>query len=372
MLSTNASELKKALSQLNCRKFNMLIGVDGFVDQIIQVVGSRRDVNNYESIQTIKEFSERLGRAAGLSTNVELVAVQTKLGGNGPIYANALLNYDNEVSYFGCLGKPKVHPVFSEMTMRCKNVYSIAEPGYSDALEFMDGKLIFGKHESLKEVTWEAVRDALGGAEKMAELISNCDLFGLENWTMLPYMSQIWQGLIDEVFPKLTLYKKPYAFFDIADPEKRVKEDILHALTLISKFEEKFRAVLGLNEKELFEIAEVYDIPVDNSLPRYELLKTTAEAVYEKLKIYALVVHPTKEALAVVEGEFFYTEGPFCEKPVLTTGAGDNFNAGFCYGLVLGLSPLLALTMGVCTSGYYVRNAKSPSFDEVVGFLGSL
>ncbi len=58
-----------------------------------------------------------------------------------------------------------------------------------------------------------------------------------------------------------------------------------------------------------------------------------------------------------------------CAKPVLTTGAGDNFNAGFCLGQALGLSPLDALTLGVSTSGYYVRNAKSPSFAQVIEFV---
>ena len=42
---------------------------------------------------------------------------------------------------------------------------------------------------------------------------------------------------------------------------------------LIGKFESKFRAALGLNEKEAFEIAEVYGIEIDESLPRDEKMK---------------------------------------------------------------------------------------------------
>jgi sugar/nucleoside kinase (ribokinase family) len=62
-------------------------------------------------------------------------------------------------------------------------------------------------------------------------------------------------------------------------------------------------------------------------------------------------------------------EGPFTAKPRITTGAGDHFNAGFCLGRLLGLSNEDSLWMGVSTSGYYVRNAKSPSTHDLVQFL---
>ena len=43
-------------------------------------------------------------------------------------------------------------------------------------------------------------------------------------------------------------------FFDLADPEKRTREDILKALSLITEFEKYFDVILGLNEKEAYEI----------------------------------------------------------------------------------------------------------------------
>jgi sugar/nucleoside kinase (ribokinase family) len=160
------------------------------------------------------------------------------------------------------------------------------------------------------------------------------------------------------------------AFFDLADPEKRTKEDIFHAMKLIGKFEQKFRTILGLNEKELYEIAAVFDVAVDDKLSSEEKLAKTIKTVYDCLGIYCLVVHPVKSASCCIGGEVFHVDGPYCAKPVLTTGAGDNFNAGFCLGQTLGLTPLQSLTLGVSTSGYYVRNAKSPTFEDVIGFVG--
>ena len=72
---------------------------------------------------------------------------------------------------------------------------------------------------------------------------------------------------------------------------------------------------------------------------------------------------------AVIDGEYFYVPGPHTSNPVLTTGAGDNFNGGFCLGLLLGLSPQESLVLGTATSGYYVRAAHSPNWEQLMDFL---
>ncbi|MCL2287109.1 MAG: hypothetical protein FWC32_12200 [Firmicutes bacterium] len=361
----NVQALPEKLRAKKGFDLNMIIGLDGFVDEIIHVVDKRQDFQNYTRLSTIADFGERVSKAAGLSANFEFVPVQTKLGGNGPILSNALLEYGVSLTYVGSLGKPP-HPVFQPMVDKAKAVYSLCGAGLTDALEFEDGKLMLGKHATLKEVTWEACKEALGGPQGIAKMVNECQLFGMENWTMLPYMSQIWEGMIEEVFPLLEdKAEKPIAFFDLADPEKRTNEDIRHAMNLISKFESKFRTILGLNENEAYKIAEVMGVELC-SCP--DKLKNAVMATYEKLGIYCLVVHPVRSACCVVGGEYYYTDGPFCPKPKLTTGAGDNFNAGFCLGQSLGLDPLASLTLGVCTSGFYVRNAHSPSFDQVIDF----
>jgi len=360
-------ELSAKLRAKKGFSLNMVIGLDGFVDEIVHMVDKRIDFENFTRIRTIAEYGERITKAAGLSTNIEMVTIQTKLGGNGPILANALMEFGVSLTYVGTLGKPDIHPVFRSMAEQAEAVYSLGEPGYTDACEFEDGKLIMGKHASLGQITWEVFKDAMGGVEGVAKLISQNHLFGMENWTMMTHMSDIWQGIIDEVFPLLPPVEvKPLAFFDLADPEKRTQEDILRAMKLIGRFEEKFCTILGLNEKEVYEIAKVFSIP-DYEGP--DKLKNTTMSVYEKLGIHCLVVHPVRSACCVIDGEYYYTDGAYCPKPKLTTGAGDNFNAGFCLGQALGLDPLASLTLGVCTSGYYVRNAKSPTFDEVIAFV---
>ena len=362
--------IKSLLENLEAKRdyqLNMLIGLDGFVDEIVHIVDERMDSENYTRIPTIADYGKRINKGAGLSTNIELVPVQVKLGGNGPNLANALLEYEVSLTYVGALGKPSIHPVFGEMATKAKEVHSLCAPAHTDAYEFEDGKIIVSKLASFKEMTWELLKERLGGAEGIAKIIDENDLFGLENWTMVPYMSEIWEGIIHEVFPLLIeKEKKPYVFFDLADPEKRTREDIQYAMELISRFEEKFYTILGLNEKETFEIAGALGLEfADEGEGR---LKAATMAIYEKLKIHCLVIHPVRSASCVIDGEYYFTEGPYCEKPKLTTGAGDNFNAGFLLGTCIGLEPDLALTLGVCTSGFYVRNGHSPSYSQVMEF----
>ena len=366
MTERESAAISLLLSKLESHRgfnLNMIIGLDGFVDEIIHVVDKRQDFNNFTRIAFIEELGARIVKAAGLSTNIELVVQQTKLGGNGPIFSNALIEYGIHLTYIGALGVPDIHPVFKPLAQKAAAVYSLCNPGQTDALEFVDGKLMLGKHSSLTAITWELFKKILGGVDRIAEMIKPCQLFGMENWTMIPRMSEVWEGLVEEVFPLLPdKPEKSIAFFDLADPEKRTKADILHAMGLISRFEDKFNTILGLNEKELYEIAEVLGIREYN-------LQSATVAVYNKLGIYCLVVHPTKQAVCVINDEFYQVEGPYCPNPILTTGAGDNFNAGFCLAQALGFDAQSSLALGVSTSGYYVRNAKSPSFDDILSFL---
>jgi len=351
-------------------ELNMIIGLDGFIDEINHVVDKREDTVNFTRIRTISDFGERIQRATGLSTNIELVPMQTKLGGNGPILSNALLEYGVSLVYVGALGKPDIHPIFRSITERAKKVYSLCNSGLTDACEFEDGKIMLGKHDFLQEVTWDAMKLAMGDADGIATYINCTHLLGMENWTMLPNMSEIWEGMIREVFPLIKLRdEKPLAFFDLSDPEKRTKEDIVRALKLISQFEQKFRVILGLNEKEAHEIAWVLGITVDKYPVSEEKLKQTVLQISQSLSIHCLVVHHSRMACCAINGEYFTIDTPYCKKPKLTTGAGDNFNAGFCLGNALELDPLSSLTLGVSTAGYYVRNSKSPTYNQVIEFI---
>jgi sugar/nucleoside kinase (ribokinase family) len=342
------------------------IGLDGFVDEIIRVVDKRESADKFTRVPMLAAFAERIAKAAGQSSNAELVVERVKLGGNGPIMANALAAFGTRVTYIGNIGYPTVHPAFAEFAKRA-TVFSVAEPGRTDALEFDDGKLMLGKHASLRDVTWANLLERVG-RDKLTEAFTRASLVGLQNWTMLPHMSDIWQHVLDELCPQLTA--RCTFFFDLADPEKRERKDIRRALELVAKFQKHFDTYLGLNEKESFEIGEVlgYKGGHDGEVA----IKSVAQFIWEKLKVSGVIVHPRAYAVTAGERGVVKVDGPFAPKPLISTGAGDHFNAGFCLGKLIGADNEIALQFGVGASGYYVRTAKSPSANDLAEFLQSL
>lgn len=282
--------------------------------------------------------------------------------------ANALAAFGSRVSYIGNLGYPALHVAFEEFAKHA-TIYSIAEPGHTDALEFEDGKLMLGKITSLNDITWSNLVERVG-RDKLFELFTGADLIGLQNWTMIPFMSDIWQHVLDEFCPKLSAGRRRTFFFDLADPERRKPEDIRHAIELIGKFQKYFETYLGLNEKESFEIGEV--LGYRGAHDGEDAVKAVAQYIQGKTNVAGIVVHPRAYAVAASAAGVVKANGPFVAKPLISTGAGDHFNAGFCLGKLIGADNEIALQIGVGTSGYYVRTAKSPAADELVQFLRSL
>ena len=357
-----AVQIQSAIQRAS--QMTAFVGLDGFVDEILHVVDKRESADKYSRLPMIAQFGQRLTAAAGRSTNVELVNQLTKLGGNGPIMANALASFGIKVTYLGILGYPNLHPVFADFAKRAE-VHSIAEPGYTDALEFEDGKIMLGKHQSLKQMNWENIKSRFG-QDKFAAKFSSADLVGFVNWTMLTQMSEIWSVVLKEICPGMKGARRKL-FVDLADPEKRTRSDIAHALELITAFQKHFDVILGLNEKEGFEIGNVLNLSTSDHSPE-ALLKLCRE-IHERVRVDTLVIHPTAFALASGPDGTAIVQGPFTLKPRITTGAGDHFNSGFCLGKLLGFPTERCLLTGVTTSGFYVRTGESPSMTDLAAML---
>lgn len=348
-------------------KSRTLVGLDGFVDTILHVVNKRESATKYTRVEKMKDFAKKIEAAAGFSANFEMVTQMVKLGGNGPIMANALGSYGTPVTYVGNLGAPNVHQVFNSFA-KATDLYSIAEPGYTDAIEFTDGKLMCGKHGSMKEITWETILKHIP-EDKLIKKFEEASLIALVNWTMIPFMNSIFNKILKNVAPKLTGEKR-WVFFDLADPAKRTSEDIAEVLKIIAKFQKHFKVILGLNFNESRQIGEVLGIKAPDQTE--EKVAAHAAAIQAKLKVETVVVHPTHFAAAADANGATWVKGPYTAKPKITTGAGDHFNAGFCIGRLLGGDLATSLQIGVATSGFYVRQAKSPRLEDLKKFLQTL
>lgn len=347
------------------KKKRCFIGFDGFTDELVVAIENRIDPEQFHPFPTIRSFGERLIESAEKSCNIELVLKQKKIGGNAPIFALGLLEGGHQIVLAATIGEKEVEPLFLPLTKRCEEVYLLGKSGHSDAIEFQDGKVILGKLESIVKLSFEQILNKIG-EEKWLQHFEELDLFASVNWTMLPMMNRMWSYILEKVAPKLSP-KKRFFFVDLADPKKRTDEDLRKALTLLENLGGFFEVHLGLNQAEGERIGELLSVPMNLRNP----IKTLAKNLKQKLKISNIAIHSKKSASLGCEKGTFSVPTYFIESPLISTGAGDNFNAGYCNALLHGVSEVERLKSGVSTASYYVKTGKSPTLEELAIFLSS-
>ncbi|MFO7895580.1 MAG: PfkB family carbohydrate kinase [Candidatus Cloacimonadales bacterium] len=338
----------------------VMAGFDGFVDEILHLVKQRISPDQYTRLEYMSEFSQRIAAAAGFSTNLEYATQQIKLGGNGPILANALLAAGHQIDYIGTLGQTAIHPAFVDFAQRCQKVTSFLDPGKTDAVEFLDGKVMLGRMQNLEKMNFSNLLKHYPAAE-LLKTLKQAELLVMTDWNALPGMNSLYEG-----FAQLLAQtdKRLKIFIDLADPAKHSWAEIKTGMLKLSKLNQQADVMLGLNENESKLIAHALQLKQTDNCQR-------AAAIRQKLHLYGVVIHPIAGAAVATDQENCWLDGPVTQQPKLTTGAGDNFNAGYCNGWLAGLNAAECLLTGVSTSGFYVRNCHSPSQTELLNFMQS-
>jgi sugar/nucleoside kinase (ribokinase family) len=355
-----------------CAALRCVLGFDGTVDIICRTVKERSGQGaDFLPFDKIRDFGQHITAADGRSALIEIFRQQEKIGGNGPIMAHALATSGLSLDYIGALGRTEIHPAYRDFAQRIR-VHSIADPAITHALEFDNGKIMLATLSSYDEIRAETLRDSVG-TETMTDLIGQASLCCLLNWTCLSGMGTIFDWLLDEILPTLpvlTPANERTFFFDLADPSSRSKEELKIALDRISRFAVHGRTILGMNFGETLLVCRL--LGIDPPAAEARSLQDALRKLREKLGIHMVMSHPPEfAACASVDGEWA-VDGPYTAKPLITTGAGDHLNAGFCLGVLLDLAVPEALALGVLFSGYYVRRAHPPTLAELPDFINSL
>lgn len=368
-----AADALQALPESNAGE--AFVGFDGFIDSIIDVVDTRRSMrpDDYQRVATITAFAQRAAAAAGKSANMELVVREKRWGGNGPLLAGALGLLGMDVTFVGAVGSEqsqvKLDPAYGPLARACTRVLPIAAAGRTDAFEFDDGKLMFNHTTSIQTVTWRRLTDTLS-ADNLVRILRPVRLIGLTNWSLMGCASEIWQGLMNDVFPKLQPIRGTTRriFIDLSDPAKRTDDDLKGVLDLIKQLDAHAPLMFGMNLAESERIAKLLGCKAESK----DLSKAAANLT-EALGIDCIAIHRRTDAAAATRsGDRASFEGPFTNSPKLSTGAGDHFNAGFAFAYSHNLPLDQCLATACAVGGSYVREAQAPSRQALIDFLCDL
>lgn len=339
------------------------IGMDGFVDKILIPIKVTEENNKLVFFSGIDEFGKYIASNAGMSCGIRVNEKFTKLGGNAPIMANAISCAGLKVNCMGALGYPEIKDIFKQNMDKNCNLYSVSEPGYTTALEFDDGKVMLGQYDYLQNMSWDSFKNILG-LETIKRFFDESVLVGLVHFAAITMFNEITQGMIDEIVKKIGVDKNKMIFFDTADLSKRGRNDILKLTDIIKQFNSYRKVIVGLNASEaiMFYRAVFGDTDTDD-------IKIIGDKLYGALECDILVIHTLLDALAWQNSEFVKVPSLYVRKPKLSTGGGDNFNAGLCFGFIMGMDLENSLYTANAVSGSYVRNAHSPSYETILQTL---
>ena len=340
------------------------MGFDGFVDSVVRVI-RHKDSHGTRYFESIRELGEYIVEKCDRNFSLETEEITTKLGGNMPITANALARLGPRVSCIGSLGYPDLHPVFRQMSPNCE-LYSFANPGVSQVMEFARGKMMVYGMNALGRIDWELIRETIGRAT-LRKLFSMSDLIALLNWSELDNSTAVWKGLLKDIVPESVRSKRPIGFFDLSDCSKRTDASIAEALDLLNKFSAYLDVVLSLNLNEATIVRSVLASRRQTNAEAEKL----CEDIFNSLNIHTVIIHHAEEAVAHTADGIHRRKSFFVKDPVISGGSGDNFNAGFCMGRLMDLDTGTSLVLGHATASLYMQSAQSPTTKDVEEFISN-
>ncbi|GCE25143.1 hypothetical protein KDA_06270 [Dictyobacter alpinus] len=357
--------LSAAGAEVSSKK--VIVGFDGFVDEIIRPIRSR-EASGPTYFSTITQFSSFTADAAGKSADIEIEAQEVRFGGNAPLMANGLARLGMECVCIGTLGYPSINPAFEQMAPGCCRI-SFADPGTCHAFEFHDGKLMFARLDSLAQDLWQQLCVRVDPA-RLREEYQEADLIAFADWSNLTQATTLWRNVKVHYLDTLPEDRKKQlrVFFDLADPSRRSTDDLAALAHLLNEFAQTYDSTLGLNEHEARTLYAAWGLKTH---PQHggETLVDIGRSLRQHCQVTRLVIHPIDQSLVITEGSILHKTGKKIAEPCISTGGGDHYNAGFCYGLLAGYPLEECLVLAMAVSACYVSSGRTPDRSEVLTFL---
>ena len=337
----------------------VLVGFDGCIDRLVRLRKNQNIPPDY--FKSVSEFSSFITNYANQSADINVKKVDERIGGNGPILADALARKSVPLACVGAFGYPELERIYEPMNDIC-DLISVEEAGFTFILEFDDGKIMFSGADSFYNITWRRLEEIIGHSG-FFKLFDECDMICFANWSGLFESNDLLEGVVRT---GQTLSNKPRSiFFDLADPSPKTPAQFREFFRLLGQARSKFEVILGLNPKEALIVYNHFFSAQEGAYSDY-----LAEKLLEEMPLEELVVHTDEYALAGCKnGPLHRAPNDVTTMPAVLTGGGDNFNAGYCLGKLLGLNPGLCACLGNLSATIYIASGKASSVPDIVELI---
>jgi len=339
------------------RSKTALVGFDGFVDKIFKPIIKTDIEGKNVYFNSIKEFGEYLIKKGDKSCSIQMDLEGEVKGGNAPNLAKALQNLGTKVTLVGMLGKEKPLNIFSN-DYDSEEIYTFENPGETIALEFSDGKIMLAPHindvlEPLKKIEMQF------GGEEQAQKKFDVDLIALLNWGEIDFMHNLWIEIFEKYISGKPSMKDKFVFFDSADISRHSEKRIENLLKVFSSYSKYRTTILSMNQNEM-------QIMGEKLLGFKHNKHRTAELLIMEYGLNQVVLHTVDCSYLFQKEKKYEVPTERILNPKISTGAGDNFNAGYCAACLLGLPPTERLTIANRASNYYIRNIKAITWSNII------
>lgn len=330
-------------------KYSVFIGFDGYIDEIVRPITTS---GRYESI---KQFNKYIINNHGMSADVSVRRICRRMGGNAPLLAYSLAKKGITVHCIGAFGINTVLPIFEPLKNSCE-VTTIAEPAKCYALEFPDGKIMFGERSSLNDITPVLILQKTG--ERLLNRLMKSNLICFVNWSSLLHGNEILKELFLKGI-KAVKNKEQILFLDLADLSTIEETRISVLRELLPQLQQRYYIVLSLNWKEAANLVKRCGTKTKS------LFKITRKLLM-CLAVDEITVHSSVGSIAATnECETKYITTNLIDDPNVVTGAGDNYNAGYCIGKLLGMDMNECVKLGNESAYNYICNGEPSELAQI-------
>ena len=338
------------------------LGIDGFVDDVWQIISIRTGPKDYVLYENMRDFAKSVYDVGSGGYANEIIRKRRGHGGFTAHTGEAVDNLGLDLMLVGMFdqeGGGGIDPVYHVFSDRCK-VFSVGCTAVCLIYEFANGKMMFPYVAKIAEIDMGHLTNAFS-KEELASIFGERDVVGLGYWSLLDNFDNLITKLCDDFIKPGTRL-----FFDFADIRKRTKDALFGTLKLLAKINERTPITLSLNEHEGTILFSHFGKDFNWRNP--EGADKDIDHVRQQTGLDEVIVHTPYFAVGASSAEgVAVVRQRFCENPVITTGAGDNYNGGYMSAIAQkgGLNLSQRLLVGNAVSSFYVQNGASPNKEEL-------